>query len=46
MTRADYYMEEMIEKAYTVRNRYTVLTLVNELGLTEKIKPIIMNKYF
>ena len=39
-------MEEMIEKAYTVRNRYTVLTLVNELGLTEKIKPIIMNKYF
>lgn len=39
-------MEEMIEKAYTVRNRYTVLTLVNELGLTEKIKPIIMDKYF
>lgn len=39
-------MEEMIEKAYTVRDRYTILTLVNELGLTEKIKPIIMNKYF
>lgn len=39
-------MEEMIEKAYTVRDRYTVLTLVNELGLTEKIKPIIMQKYF
>ena len=39
-------MEEMIEKAYTVRDRYTVLTLVNELGLTEKIKPIIMAKYY
>jgi glycerol-1-phosphate dehydrogenase [NAD(P)+] len=39
-------MEEMIEKAYTVRDRYTVLTLVHDLGLTEKIKPIIMEKYF
>lgn len=39
-------MEEMLEKAYTVRDRYTVLTLVHELGLTEKIKPIVMEKYF
>lgn len=39
-------MEEMLEKAYTVRDRYTVLTLVHDLGLTEKIKPIIMDKYF
>ena len=39
-------MEEMIEKAYTVRSRYTVLTLINELGLTEQIKPIIMQKYY
>lgn len=39
-------MEEMIEKAYTVRDRYTVLTLVHELGLTEKIKPILMEKYY
>ena len=39
-------MEEMIEKAYTVRDRYTVLTLVHDLGLTEKVKPILMEKYF
>ena len=39
-------MEETIEKAYTVRDRYTVLTLVHELGLTEKVKPILMEKYF
>ena len=39
-------MEEMIEKAYTVRDRYTVLTLANELGLTEQLKPILMAKYF
>ena len=39
-------MEEMIEKAYTMRDRYTILTLIHELGLTEEIKPIIMKKYF
>lgn len=39
-------MEEMIEKAYTVRDRYTVLTLANELGLSEQLKPILMAKYF
>ena len=39
-------MEDMIENAYTVRSRYTVLTLINELGLTKKVKPIIMQKYF
>ena len=39
-------MEDMIENAYTVRSRYTVLTLINELGLTQKVKPIIMQKYF
>ncbi len=39
-------MEETIEKAYTVRERYTVLTLVNELGLTEQIKPVLMEKYY
>ena len=39
-------MEEMIEKAYTVRDRYTVLTLVHDLGLTEQVKPILMQKYF
>lgn len=39
-------MEEMIEKAYTVRDRYTVLTLVHDLGLTEQVKPLIIEKYF
>ena len=39
-------MEEMLEKAHTVRNRYTVLTLVHELGLTSQIKPMLMKKYF
>lgn len=37
---------EMIEKAYTVRDRYTVLTLAHELGLTEKLKPILLGKYY
>lgn len=39
-------MEKMIESAYTVRDRYTVLTLIHELGLTEQVKPILMEKYF
>ena len=39
-------MEEMIEKAYTVRNRYTVLTLIHDLGLTEKVKPFLMEKFY
>ena len=37
---------EMVAKAHTVRDRYTVLTLINELGLTEKIQPILLEKYF
>lgn len=39
-------MEAMIENAWTVRDRFTVLTFVHQLGLTESIKPIIMKKYF
>lgn len=39
-------MEAMLERAYTVRDRYTVLTLVHNIGLTEKLKPMIMEKYF
>ena len=39
-------MLDMIKNAYTVRNRYTILTLINELNLTEQITPIIMAKYF
>lgn len=39
-------LEEAIEKAYTVRDRYTVLTLAHDLGLTEKLKPVLMEKYY
>ncbi|MBR2375078.1 MAG: sn-glycerol-1-phosphate dehydrogenase [Clostridia bacterium] len=39
-------MREMLAKAYTVRDRYTVLTLIHELGLTESITPLIMAKYY
>ena len=39
-------MEEMIERAYTVRDRYTVLTYIHDLGLTEQVKPILMQKYY
>lgn len=37
---------EMVEKAYTVRDRYTVLTLAHELGISDKLKPILAEKYF
>ena len=37
---------EMIEKAHTVRDRYTILTLASELGLTEKLKPILLEKFY
>ena len=39
-------MEEMIEKAYTVRDRYTVLTLIHDLGLTESVKPMLMQNFY
>lgn len=39
-------LEETIEKAYTVRDRYTVLTLAHDLGITEAIKPLLMEKYW
>jgi glycerol dehydrogenase-like iron-containing ADH family enzyme len=39
-------MEEMLEKAYTVRDRYTILTFINEHGLTKEITPLIMSKYY
>lgn len=39
-------MEQMLEKAYTVRDRFTVLTLVHELGIINDIKPVIMQKYY
>lgn len=39
-------MEKMLETAYTVRDRFTVLTLAHNIGLTQKIKPVIMQKYY
>ncbi len=39
-------MEETIERAYAVRDRYTVLTLAHDLGITDKIKPLLMDKYY
>lgn len=39
-------MEEMIEKAYTVRDRYTILTLIHDLGITEQVKPILMKNFY
>lgn len=39
-------MLDMIENAYTVRDRYTVLTFIHDLGLTKAVTPMIMDKYF
>ncbi len=36
----------MLESAYTVRDRYTVLTLIHDLGLTEDVKPLILERFF
>ena len=37
---------EMLEKAHTVRDRYTVLTLIHDLGLTEDVKPMLIERFF
>ncbi len=39
-------MEEMLEKAYTVRDRYTILTFIHDFGLTENVKSRITDKYY
>ena len=39
-------MREMLKKAHTVRDRYTILTFISERGLTEDIIPLIMDKYY
>jgi len=39
-------MGQMLEKAYTVRHRYTILMLIHEMGLTNEITPLIMSKYY
>ena len=39
-------MEEMLEKAYTVRDRYTILTLIHDLGLMKDVKSIVMARFF
>ena len=37
---------EMLYNAYTVRDRFTVLTLVHELDLSDKIVPMLMERYY
>ena len=39
-------MIDMLKNAHTVRDRYTILTLISELNLTEQVIPVIMAKYF
>lgn len=36
----------VVDKAYAVRNRYTVLTLAHELDITERLKPLLFKKYY
>lgn len=39
-------MEDMLYNARKVRERYTVLTLYARLGITDRIKDLIMEKYY
>jgi glycerol-1-phosphate dehydrogenase [NAD(P)+] len=39
-------MRQMLAKAHTVRDRYTVLTLYAELGLTERLAEKLIDKYY
>ena len=39
-------MEEMMEKACAIRDRYTILTLIHDLGLTEQVKPVLMKEFY
>jgi hypothetical protein len=36
----------MVREAYTVRDRYTVLTLMHELGLAEQVTPALMQLFY
>lgn len=39
-------MTEMLKKAHTVRDRYTVLTMYAELGLMDEILPTLLEKFY
>ena len=39
-------MLEMIDNAHTVRDRYTILTLIHDLDLIEEVKPILVEEYY
>jgi glycerol-1-phosphate dehydrogenase [NAD(P)+] len=39
-------MRQMLAEAHTVRDRYTVLTLYAELGLTERLAEPLIDKYY
>ncbi len=39
-------MRDMIHNAHTVRDRYTVLTMMHELGLLEEVTPALMALFY
>ena len=39
-------MRDMIRDAHTVRDRYTVLTLIHELGLVEAVTPALLAQFY
>ena len=39
-------MRDMIREAHTVRDRYTVLTLIHELGLVEAVTPALLAQFY
>ena len=39
-------MRDMIRDAHTVRDRYTVLTLIHELGLTDDVTPALVDLFY
>ena len=39
-------MAEMLKKAHTVRDRYTVLTLYAQMGLMDEMLPMLLEKFY
>ena len=39
-------MRDMLLHAHTVRDRYTVLTMIHELGMSEQLTPEIMQRFY
>ena len=36
---------DMLKNAHKIRERFTILTLINQMGLTKEILPVIWEKY-